>query len=324
MLSDLWDEIKQNIKDSFKYLWSKFKYVLLALLVVILFSIIFILEIKNPDQVESQEIYIGKITITNLSSWISIIAIPVTAIWAMYQFKKSVKIKQQEKATEIAKEFSKTIVHDLGIINNVYISSDLYGSILTKEKYVEKIEYFNTNEVRAIFKDDDYPTKYKEKRDKVYIKQLNYLYRLELYCMIEDCPADEKEKMINKIKNNKMNEEDLKKLDLYFEKKNDMPYRFLELEGNTLNKLEYLCMEISSKAASSDYIYQSLHQMFLRSIRILYLEISTINTKHVDKFYTNIIHVYNLWSKKYQKQRALEKRRIKKSNEDLNPKIETV
>ena len=111
MLSDLLDEIKQNIKDSFKYLWSKFKYVLLALLVVILFSIIFVLEIKNPDQIESQEIYIGKITITNLSSWISIITIPVTAIWAMYQFKKSVKIRQQEKATEIAKEFSKTIVH---------------------------------------------------------------------------------------------------------------------------------------------------------------------------------------------------------------------
>ena len=101
-------------------------------------------------------------------------------------------------------------------------------------------------------------------------------------------------------------------------------YIFFDLEAATLNKLEYICMNISSRAADSNYIYQSLHQIFLRTIRNLYMEISIINTNACDKFYTNIIHVYNMWRNKYLHEYRVENYRIKKVNDKLNPKNKTV
>ena len=83
-------------------------------------------------------------------------------------------------------------------------------------------------------------------------------------------------------------------------------------------------MNISSKAADSDFIYQSVHQIFLRTVRLLYLEISILNVDSTDKFYTNIIDVYNKWMKIYLINKKKENKRIKKSNLDLNPKIKTV
>lgn len=81
---------------------------------------------------------------------------------------------------------------------------------------------------------------------------------------------------------------------------------------NTLNNLEYLCMYIATNVADEKYIYNSLHQQFLKCIALLYFEISIANTDNKDKYYTNIIHVYNLWKKKYlcvvQKEKKLKKK----------------
>lgn len=321
MLSDLVNEIKELIVDITKSLFLKLKYVLAFFLILSAVLGILFLKQKNPEQIETQELFLAGISISNWATWISMIAIPITAIWAMYQYKKNIKIRQQEKATDIAKEFSKTIVDELDILNNVYLAAE--WTFPKEEKMVNKIRYFNTNEIRLIFEDDNFPTLYKQLRNKSK-KMLNYLYHLELYKRVAYCDIREADEITDRIKKNKINDEDKEKLELYFKTRNDMPYHFWKLESQALNKLEYLCMEISSRAADSNYIYQSLHQMFLRSVRILYLEISALNTKYADKYYTNIIHVYNLWQKKYIKQRDAEQKKIMKANEQLNPKIETI
>ena len=59
-------------------------------------------------------------------------------------------------------------------------------------------------------------------------------------------------------------------------------------------------------------------------MRFLGVQISIANISSTDKYYTNIIHVYNDWRNKYKKNLKLEEKRIKKSNEALNPKIKTV
>lgn len=88
----------------------------------------------------------------------------------------------------------------------------------------------------------------------------------------------------------------------------------------TLNKLEYMCMNISTKVADEKYIYNSLHQQFLKCIALLYFEISLTNTDFKDKYFTNIIQVYNIWKNKYIKVEEKEKR-IKKK---LKPKIHKI
>ena len=70
---------------------------------------------------------------------------------------------------------------------------------------------------------------------------------------------------------------------------------------NTLNKLEAICINISSQAAGSQFIYESLHQMFLSTVEILSIKISASNTNNVDKYYVNIIYVYNMWCSQKEK-----------------------
>ena len=84
-------------------------------------------------------------------------------------------------------------------------------------------------------------------------------------------------------------------------------------------------MNISSHAAGSTFIYQSLHQIFFDTVNTLAFEISIRNDgKYSDKFYTNIIHVYNEWQKIYKKSRKNETNKKNQNKKILNPKIKTV
>lgn len=88
----------------------------------------------------------------------------------------------------------------------------------------------------------------------------------------------------------------------------------------TLNQLEHMCMYISTKVADERYIYNSLHQQFLKAISLLYISISLINTDNKDKYYTNIIEVFNIWKNKYIKCEKKE-RKVKKK---LKPSIQKI
>jgi hypothetical protein len=82
---------------------------------------------------------------------------------------------------------------------------------------------------------------------------------------------------------------------------------YVDIE-TVLNKLEYLSMYITSKVADEKYIYNSLHQMFFKTIQVLYIHISSLNSDNKDKYYTNVIELYNIWTNKYVKDCKKEKR----------------
>lgn len=144
------------------------------------------------------------------------------------------------------------------------------------------------------------------------------VYRLSLLCTIFE-KKDDVNKILTKVKftnftdfdNTELqslySKEDIKSIITFIEtsaidtgkdKKAIMLRPFIM---ETLNSLEYMCMYISTNIADEKYIYNSLHQMFLQSIQTLYICISTLNTDDKDKYYTNIIHVYNLWKERYLK-----------------------
>lgn len=87
-----------------------------------------------------------------------------------------------------------------------------------------------------------------------------------------------------------------------------------------LNELEHMCMYITTRVADEKYIYNSLHQQFFKAISTVYLNICMTNTNNKDKYYTNIIAVFNLWKKKYIKASKKEKK-IKKKLKPQTPKI---
>lgn len=103
------------------------------------------------------------------------------------------------------------------------------------------------------------------------------------------------------------------------------PFHFSSLIDEVLNSLESVCMNISSHAAGSVFIYQSLHQIFFDTVNVLGFEISTRNNgKYSDKFFTNIIYVYNEWQKLYKKSIKDEVNKKDQNKKMLNPKIKTV
>lgn len=88
----------------------------------------------------------------------------------------------------------------------------------------------------------------------------------------------------------------------------------------TLNNLEHMCMNIVTKVADEKYIYNSLHQQFIRVINLLYIHISLTNIDNKNKYYTNIIYVYNIWKNKYIKAEEKEKKLKKK----MKPRISKI
>ncbi len=127
------------------------------------------------------------------------------------------------------------------------------------------------------------------------------------------------DKLVNKINFMQFTDFDIEELETLYLTDTITEYNNLinahdpkhELRGTiceTLNNLEYMCMYISTGVADEKYIYNSLHQQFLKAIALLYFEISKVNIDNKDKYYTNIIQVYNIWKNKYIKAEEKEKK----------------
>lgn len=322
MVYDFFEELKEIIREFVKKGINVLKYLSVGIAFILWIIIFFKLNPVTPSSsiLTNQEIYVFGRSISNWSQWVSFITILYTACWAIYQYKKSVSTKKRDKAGEIAKEFSKSIVDDLGILNLVIHNSKLVEYIPNGELINgNKLKYFTVDEARDIFKKDSIVDEYKNDI-KDYGEEIDEIYRLILYyrCVpySENLLKKYKENKKNKSKNKNKDDIDWIKIENTIKEKfPNMPYHFREFEIKSLNTLEAICLDISTKAADSKFIYQSLHQMFLRNIRDLYMEISAINIDSKDKYYTNIIAVYNEWINMYISKYRKERRLVNKKNE---------
>ncbi len=332
MVYDFFEELKDIIKEKIKDIYMKSKYFILILIFLLLVGCIFLCKKEEPSAIESQQLKLFDITIENWAQWITLIALPYTAGWAIFQFKKSNYAKKQEKAVEIEREFSKSLIHKCGIINTVYTNSPLNDYLKFDEKNYDDFKFFNVDELRQIYNDDNFPSEYDKKSSELALELDEIYHSILLNHVTSYASTNEKTLKVNlNLKNNSIESiEEIKKesdntlQNPFILQNKDYPYHFYELVSDVLNQLEYICMDISSKATDSNFIYQSLHQMFLRTVRTLAVEISIDNNNFSDKYYTNIIHVYNSWTTRYIKDLKIEKRKKEKINKILNPKIKTV
>lgn len=318
--------IKKNIEHFGNFLDYIIEHLLCIIVLILIFIISFVilkfLPCSMPKEVQSQEIYIGGVSLNNISIWFTAIGLIITAIWSIYQYAKNTARKQQEKGANLAKEFSNSLLSKCGLVTTVYKKSPLYKILNSHEEY-NSFRNFTISELREVY-DNDLPYIYRDlekecKLDDIYHNILRK--RISPYEQIEN----DKDKKDNKAttENTDLKNEDTS--DLFILDNKDLPFHFISLVDDVLNELEYICMDISSQAAGSKYIYQSLHQIFFRTIKILSVEICLRNNgKYCDKFYTNIIHVYNEWTSIYEKSLKKENKRKKQVDKILNPKIKTV
>lgn len=244
------------------------------------------INIIEQETITDQLILFFGITLENWSTFLVIVGTIIAAIWALYEFDKMVSRNQQEKASEIAQSFADNLVERFAIISDVILSNQEMQQLLVKVSN-SNLKSFTTLELKEITGDPQcfkkcYKIINSKKTQQRYLNKLKKLY----------------------------NEDERKKFDSYFP---------LMVE-NTLNRLEAACINISSEAAGSEYIYNSLHQSFLQFVEVLAIRISANNTNNVDKFYTNIIQVYNMWNK--QKNKDIKKfRKTEKKISKLNSKV---
>lgn len=311
--------MKKNIEHLMNFLIYVKEHLLcfaLVLLFFILAGVVLVhLPIYNPTNIEEQQIMILGVSLGNWSIWLTICGLIVTALWSAYQYTKNVSRKQQEKASIIAKSFSEQLTIKCAIICTVIQNSELYDFLELDSKSYESFKTFNTNEIRAIYNDDDFVEKYKELKSKV---DLNTIY----YRLLDSFTSFEKFEDITSQNKTYTVEEAHK---LFNSEYSYLPFKFNILVSNVLNELEYLCMELSSQAADSKYVYQSLHQVFLRTLRSLAIEIAiSNNNNYTDKYYTSTIHIYNYWTQLYVNNLKKEKKKKERVNKILDPKIKTV
>lgn len=318
MFFELVDEIKDLIKESIKTFYGKIKYLLVIILFIVWIIIPLFLKNNSQNFDEAQNLLFLKIKISDWFSWISLITFVYTAGWAIFQYKKNIKIKKQEKASSIAKEFSKDIVDGLSILLEA-MKSTRFGLYVPQKEIATLLRDFDVNEARKLYNSDDIISEYKN-FIKNNINELDNAYHLIIYSQFY--PLNNK-KIENYIKDIQKGELDWTEIEDVV-RQSEYPFHFKSFESKILNKLEYICMDISTKAADSIYIYQSLHQMFLGGIRSLYLDIAYLNTNTTDKLYTNIIFVYNEWIKIYKRNLRIERRKNKKEASLKNSSIKHI
>lgn len=322
----------KNFTDFLKFIWNN----LLSILLIILFIVVscYLLtktQIVNPEQFENQEILFFGITLSNWSTWLTYLALIVTAIWSIYQYHKTVLRKQQEKASEIAKQFSDNLLLKCEIINTIYKHSPLKDILGLDDLRYDLFSNFNLRELQKIYNKPNFESIYKELDSKIDFDNA-YYFILEKRISITE-PLNKKKENSNETNKKEVKHYTTKEAQkLFILNNSNLPFHFKTLVDDVLNDLEQVCMNISSQAAGTNYIYQSLHQVFLRTVRTLAVEISLRNNKsHCEKYYTNVIDVYNQWTKLYEKNMNIEKRKKHKANKYvdkidkiLSPKIRTV
>lgn len=79
-----------------------------------------------------------------------------------------------------------------------------------------------------------------------------------------------------------------------------------KIVSETLNNLEYFSMHFTYETADDAVIYQSLHKTYLEIVQLLYYDIAINNNNGSDRFYTNVIELYNKWQKMSQEAKTKE------------------
>ncbi|HCX9268171.1 TPA: hypothetical protein O0Y94_002597, partial [Staphylococcus aureus] len=94
---------------------------------------------------------------------------------------------------------------------------------------------------------------------------------------------------------------------------NTLIKKYNETHIYCMNKLEYFSMHFTNNIADSNTVYQSLHQIYLKTILSLYIDISSTNKIGHEKFYVNLIEFYNEWNNKKIKFKKKTEKRINKN-----------
>lgn len=306
------NKIKRNISNCIEFVLEHLVHILFIICIIIgvIVMLIFLPKetILEDGVIKSQNILFFDITIDNWWTSFSILGIIMTAIWAIYQFDKTISRKQQEKGAEISKLVSERLMYRCDILGNVIIKSELNEIFQYNSLKPTVFKNFDKSELISLYNDNE--TIIQKIKSIVRSEELQQLYFRELETKINQIKYDD-------ITDKKYTDKEAHKLFILDNK--ELPFKFTQLITSILNDLEYISMYISSQNTHSKYIYQSMHQFFIKTIKLLGPIISIFNKDYCDKYYTNIICVYNEWCRLRNIDLKKEIKKKEKNKQNIKP-----
>lgn len=217
-------------------------------------------------------------------------------------------IIKRETALKMAKYFMQLISGELEIISAIYRKtkvSDIYRTIEYNDlKFFDKYEMkrlldYEVSDIRKLY-DSDITKNFTMLWDTYIEYNPNVLgtKKFREYSFFDQNRWDEKKIIENKEQFDINLNDNLLIDDLNFAKM-ELVVFYTRTRRNLLNKLEYFSMHFTCELADEKIVYQSLHQVYLSTIKVFYGWIVRANDRDgKDKYYTNIIKLYNLWAQR--------------------------
>lgn len=215
---------------------------------------------------------------------------------------------KREKALEMADYFVNLIQNEFQVISDIYRKARIcdlykcieYGELVHFDKY-EMIKLLNheVDEIKILYCkniNDNYSILW----DTYINHKIHELSeeKINKYSFFNQNCWNEKRIIENKSKLNEDISDEQLKIDLNISKK-ELRHFYSINRRDLLNKLEYFSMYFTCNLADEKMVYQSLHQIYLSIVKELYGWIVMANdTNGKDRYYTNIIKLYNIWAKR--------------------------
>lgn len=218
--------------------------------------------------------------------------ISVIVLFITYQYSR--RKASIEKACELARIYAQEIIPKFCFIMQVLTHSGIYEKI-KKAFPVQEIEMFNVKEMEMLCKKNG--VSYSEidrmflsiNPQAIYESKLETIINGKAIKELEDyylLPSEDASKV--KYNNYALNAD------------------FVQTLGELQNLLEWFSMNFTRKLADEKIVYQSLHQTFLANVHFLYFTISKNNKTNSDKYFTNIILLFNAWENRLKKEKKKE------------------
>ena len=225
-----------------------------------------------------------------------------------------INYQKREKAIEMAKVFSELIDKTI-LVSEVLKNLEAINKINISDSDYNHLNYFDEDELKKLFDEDDLG----KIKSEINIENIGLEKYISAYAITGDSSLNKfKDEIIflinEKFLRNEKTKQEYDKMDIII--KREFSKTMVEL----LNQLEWFSMHFMSDIAEEKTVYQSLHQIYLKTIKLYYPHIGYLNRKGIkDKYYCNIIGLYVKWANIYHKEKEDEVKRNKKIS-DLKQK----
>lgn len=237
----------------------------------------------------------------------------LSALFALLAYKHQRNRSKKQEACNLAKHYADSIISRYSLVTNVF--SECKKDVLVKNIVpMSQIASFDKREASL----------FAERADRSFEEILAEL-----------CDIPPEVVLVNKMMLAKSANERIDFAATHLHNSDDddgveitnIPYLLKDFDWEVttlLNELEWFSMSCRYGLADEKLIYQSLHQTFFSIVWQLYFHISWRNVSNADKYYCNIIWLFNKWNRrinrtkgKADRKRAWAARKIVKAEERL-------